>query len=266
MRSWLWLLLLPTLLFACSAPGEAGGSADGPGAAGSGSGGGSSVGASGGSAGSTLSPLGRERCRAPAGVSSAPRSIQEVLLLLNALPKPTSVACFVESLARPLGVSATSSHTSAQPALSFESPRVFIKLDGMWLSVVIDGESSYLIELGEFLPDTTTHSIKGELLLPISSPLAPSAPFDRVQFNQGTVCGACHLEETRVDSITFAAAFSSVTFRPRPDTRVGVADLRAQYQACNWQLEPHRCEMLSAVFGGGTVEEAPFPTSMNTFF
>ena len=49
-----------------------------------------------------VNPLGRARCRPPAGVSGYPKTTQAALDLLNALPKPTSVACFVESLDRPL--------------------------------------------------------------------------------------------------------------------------------------------------------------------
>jgi hypothetical protein len=213
-----------------------------------------------------LNPLGRARCVAPPGVSAAPQSIQEAVQLLNALPKPTTVACFIESLARPLITYATSSPISAQPALSFVSPRVFIKVGPLWISIVIDGSSSYLIEFGELVDENEWRSIKGELELPLYDVIAASAPYDQIQFNDGTVCGLCHNGEERAENIPFENAFSSIAFRPRPDSRVSVDSLRSQEQACDWQLEPHRCEMLSAVFGGGVVEETPFPDTMDTFF
>jgi hypothetical protein len=186
--------------------------------------------------------------------------------LLNALPKPTSVACFVESLARPLTVYATNSTFSAQPALGTKSPRVFIKLGQLWVSVVIDGESSYLVEFGDALPGDTTRSIKGELELPLYVPVAASAPFDRVTYGQGTVCGLCHYDERPADGMPFPGAFASIAFRPREDTRVSIDSLRIEHQSCDWHSEPHRCEMLAAVFEGGTVEEVPFPNTMATFY
>lgn len=155
---------------------------------------------------------------------------------------------------------------SAQPALSIKSPRVFIKLGQLWSSVVIDGDSSYLLEFSTLLADDPGRSVKGELLLPIQAPVPASAPYDRVRYGKGTVCGLCHYGEESVPSISFAAAFSSIAFRPRPDTRVSIDELRAQAQGCDWQLESHRCEMLSAVFGGGAVVETTFPDSMATFF
>ena len=60
--------------------------------------------------------------------------------------------------------------------------------------------------------------------------------------------------------------FSSIAFRPRPDSHVGADGLRLEAETCSWQTEPERCEMLAAVFGGGPVVEGAFPESMLTFF
>jgi hypothetical protein len=199
-------------------------------------------------------------------VSASPGDVEQAVQLLNALPKPTSVACFVESLARPLTVYATSSPFSAQPALSPASPRLFIKLGQLWLSVVIDGDSSYLMEFGYLIDQEQMRSIKGELQLPLDAAIAPSAPFDRVRYQNGTVCGLCHLDEHQEMGVAFATAFSSAAFRPRPDSRVSLDNLRIANQTCDWQVEPHRCEMLSAVFDSGEVSEVPFPDTMKTFF
>jgi hypothetical protein len=215
---------------------------------------------------SAVNPLGRARCQAPSGVSASPRNTQEALALLNALPKPTTVPCFVESLARPLSIQATNSIFSAQPALSTESPRVFIKLGPMWISVVVAGDSSSLIEFGDLLADDPSHSIKGELELPLSAPAAPSAPYERVMFGQGTSCGLCHYNERHADGSPFPNAFASITFRPRPESYVAIQSLRAEAEACNWETEAKRCDMLSALFNGGEVIEEPFPSTMPTFF
>lgn len=214
----------------------------------------------------TVNPLGRARCQAPAGVSSSPATIDEAVQLLNALPKPTSVACFVEALARPLTAYATSSPFSAQPALSRQSPRVFLRLQKLWLSVVMDGESSYLVEFSQGLETEPLRTIKAELLLPLTEPVPANLAFDRVRFGSGTACGLCHTGETRAEGITFAEAFASAAFRPRPESRVSIDSLRTEFFSCDWDVEPYRCELLNSVFGGGQVTEEAFPTAMPTFF
>lgn len=254
------LLLAGSLGLACSAdPGDPDLSA-----AGGSSSGGSSLAGSAGLGGSANSPA-SARCRPPAGMSGSPRTIEEAIALLNALPKPTSVACFVESLDRPLSAYATSSVFSAQPALSAQSPRVFIKIDRLWLSVVMDGDSSYLIELSHLQPDDL-RSIKGEVQAPVTEPLAPGAPYDRVRYGAGTVCGVCHSIEEPAPSVSFTQAFASTAYRPRPETRVGLDSLLTERKNCNSEAEPHRCGMLSALFDGGPVIEEAFPSSMRTFY
>ena len=218
------------------------------------------------SAAGGVNPLGRARCRAPQGVSAAPQDTQQALELLNALPKPTSAACFVESLARPLGVQATNSIFSQQPALSASSPRVFLKLGELWLSIVMDGDSSYLLEFGDQVSLDPPRSIKGEVQLPISEALAPSAPYDRVLYSPGTTqCGFCHYNETPVETAGLAA-FASISFKPRPDSVVSLESLRSEYERCDFQKEPHRCEMFDALFANGDVTAAEFPVTMATFF
>ncbi|MEO7034944.1 MAG: hypothetical protein ABI548_13645 [Polyangiaceae bacterium] len=214
--------------------------------------------------GVSVNPLGRAKCNAPPGATGSPRTIEEAITLLNALPKPTNVACFVESLDRPFTAYATNSVFSAQPALSTRSPRVFIKLNNLRISIVIDGDSSYLLEFSYLLDDL--HTIKGEVKTPIDQALAPSAPYDRVHSGEGTTCGVCHYGEEQVLDITFAAAFASIPFRPRPETYVSLDGLAAEARACDWVAEPHRCELLSALFDNGSVTEEAFPPAMPTFY
>lgn len=216
-----------------------------------------------------VNPLGRARCRPSPGTNGSPRTVEAAIQLLNGLPKPTNVACFVESLDRPLAIVATSSTSSAQPALSKRSPRVFIRLEPLWLSIVIDGDSSLLVEFGQITENSAAgaplRSLKGELKLPLTENVLPSASYDRVRFGQATVCSACHTNEQRALGSS-SAAFTSTAFRPRPETRVAVDALRLEDTACNWASEPHRCEMLSALFQGGRVDEVEFPSTMSTFF
>lgn len=229
-------------------------------------------GSSGGSAGAggapveMPNPLGRYRCKPPAGTTGSPQTIEQAVALLNALPKPTSVACFVESLDRPLIISATNSPFSAQPAFSNKSPRVFIKTGELWSSIVIDGDASELIEFGYLIPGTL-RSIKAELHLPLHAPVTPGAPYERVMFGTtGTSCGLCHSDEQLEQVGDIPNVFSSVAFKPRSDTRIGLEGLRLEAETCSWQAEPARCEMLASVFGFGAVVEGAFPESMVTFF
>ena len=201
---------------------------------------------------------------APAGFTGSPRTTEEAVVRLNALPKPTSVACFVETLTRPLAIYATNSPFSAQPAFSNKSPRVFIKLAQLWVSVVIEGDSSYLLEFGYRPPEAELTSIKGELKFPLNDAVTLSAPYDRIRTGANTACGACHYNEVR--SIDFTQAFASTAFLPRPDSHIDLSSLAVENATCNWSETPHRCEMLSAIFDDGPVVEAAFPDGMATFF
>ena len=215
--------------------------------------------------GGAPSPLGTPRCQPPVGMNGSPQTIEAAVSLLNALPKPTSAACFVQSLDRPLTVYAANSPISAQPARSARSPRVFIKLERLWVSVVVDGDSSYLLEFSHLEPDGL-RSVKGEVLTPLTEPLALSAPYDRIHYAGGTVCGVCHSNEQPALDTSLSGAFASTPYRPRPETRVAWDALLTERQLCDWSIEPHRCEMLSALFDGGATEEQPFPDTMETFY
>lgn len=246
-----------------SASGTGGNLSDGSGGSSGTGGSGSGGSGSGGTAG--VNPLGRARCTPPPGMTGSPQTIADTMALINALPKPTSVACFVESLDRPLGAYATRSMFSLQPAVSQASPRVFLKVGRMWLSIVIDGDGRDLLEFGELLDDDL-RSLKAELQFPLSDVVSPTLPFDRVVYSTGgTVCGLCHREEVLDHMEGTSQIFSSVAFRPDPLTRVSLDYLRGQASSCDWQAQPARCELLSSVFGGGDVVDAEFPKSMDTF-
>jgi len=220
-----------------------------------------------GAAGAANSPI----CRAPQGVSASPRTIEAVVTLLNALPKPTSVNCFLESLDRPLFADATNNVISAQPAFSPKSPRIFLRLDQLILSVVPEGEGSHLIEFG-YLLDGNARSIKAELALPLTNTLLPSAPYEHARATDvhgailgGTSCAGCHAAEERVPSIDFATAYSSVALRPNPTYRVSLDTLIEAQKTCDATAFPERCAMLSALLAHGSVLQANFPDTMTIF-
>ena len=123
------------------------------------------------------------RCVTPEGVSGSPESIDDALALINALPKPTTLPCFLQSLDRPLRLHATSGIVSAQPSQGRRSPRIFLfsPSGSFQMSVVPAGPGAPLLEFGEL--GANQRSVKAELAFPISEPVAPNAPFTRVKIS-----------------------------------------------------------------------------------
>ncbi len=203
-------------------------------------------------------------CVAPPGVSNDPQSIAETLTLLNALPKPLTIPCFLESLARPLQFNATKGTLSAQPAVGARSPRIFLFLGPNTMSVAPEGDGAFVLEFGE--KRENLRSLKGELLFPLAAEVPPSAPFERVHFNDTiTTCGLCHSSEVQDPTIGSARAFVSTSYRPLPENRVLADSLLHEQQICDHGAEPYRCQMLDALFAWGTVNDAEFPNAMATF-
>ena len=203
-------------------------------------------------------------CRAPAGVSDSPRTISETVTLINALPKPLTLPCFLESLARPLQIHATYSLFSAQPAEGLRSPRIFLFQDPTLLSIVPAGDGASLLEFGEQRAEF--RSLKAEIAFPVLAPLEPSAPFDRLLFNpQITTCGGCHAEERPESEISGVSRFVSRALRPLPRDQVTALSLAHELEICDRALEPQRCAMLQALLGRGPVTDRDFPVDMPIF-
>lgn len=189
-------------------------------------------------------------CEPPPGLGSA-STIEDVVALVNALPKPTSLACVLESLDRPLAVHASTSTAGAQPATGPENPRIFLLRGDLVMSLVPEGEASATLELGYAIGER--RSIKAELEFPVSDVLAPSAPYDQVQLGAGTSCGLCHGAETRVDSIDFATAWASDVFQDEPEQALPLGFLRQSAIDCDHEATPDRCALLDSIFGHGEV-------------
>jgi hypothetical protein len=201
---------------------------------------------------------------APASVSNQPTNIEQTRLLVNALPKPLSLPCFVESLARPLRLFASRSLLSAQPATGVRSPRLFLFVGANVMTIVPEGDGAHLLELGEQRPDF--RSLKAEIAFPVTAELPPDAPFSRAMFNdQVTGCAFCHAFEEQDPSIDYARAFVSEALRPLDGERVAIESVRAEHARCDATREPERCALLRALFAWGPTEEQPFPAEMPTF-
>lgn len=204
--------------------------------------------------------------RACATKSGDVRTIAEAITRFNALVPTTDAACFLATLPRPLSVVATTGLTSAQPAGGKDSPRMFFLSPTLVISAVPDGAGSKAVEFGEWV--TPTRTIKGEIALPVQTPLAPGAAFERILFGKDadrTACATCHRYEER--SPTVPGAFVSAAYKPEPGTFVTVAELRRFHDACIASSDTSpRCEMFHAVFDFGEVRQGAFGSEVETFF
>jgi hypothetical protein len=205
------------------------------------------------------------RCVAPAGTTASPQSIADVVTLLNALPKPVTLPCFVETLARPLAIHATQSAISAQPSVGARSPRIFLLFETLRMSIVPAGMGSRLLEFGEIRPEA--HSVKAEIEFPVEATLAPEVPFERVMFSDiATGCSFCHADEQPAADFTFTKAFTSASLRPADSKSVSIPFLSNEADTCDPTAEPDRCALLKSLVDQGELVEQAFPTDLATLF
>jgi hypothetical protein len=228
----------------------------------------SRAGAAEGAAGSAGADAGatKSACEAGALPAMSPRSVADVVDMLNRMPKPVTLPCFLETLVRPLGLQATGSVLSAQPASGKRSPRIFVFLDPLIASVAPDGVGRQLLELGERRSET--HSLKAELEFPITSELAATDPYTRLRYDDRlSTCDFCHADASPAPDLTYPYALVSFAMRPISRERVAIETLRAESETCDDASEPERCAMLHALFDAlPRPSEAEFPAAYRTFF
>lgn len=190
------------------------------------------------------------------GVTGSPQTVEETVALINSFPKPVSLPCVLESLDRPIALTATSNSVSAQPAYGPNNPRIFIFRGDLSLSIVTKGDGRELLEFG--LRRDEQHSLKAEIHFPVTENIEPATPYERVLYESGTTCGFCHLDEIRDPVIDFTAAFQSQLIHPANNKLVDLDYLMWAYAACDPELEPDRCDMFDSIFAHGEVREAAF--------
>ncbi len=209
------------------------------------------------SADATSSTQGSTRsCTAPTGLGR-PNTIAEVVQLVNALPQPVTLPCFLESLDRPLALYATTSQASAQPATGVENPRLFIGNEQLIMSVVPTGLARHRLELAYLLEDRK--SVKGELEFPMTGTVPDSAPYDQIHVGGGTTCGVCHDLETRYEEIDYASAFTSEVLQDGLDLDVPLQFVRQHALDCDEEIDAERCQLLTAVFAHGETQPWRLP-------
>lgn len=193
--------------------------------------------------------------------NASPRTIADTVQLINSLPKPVTLECFLQSLAKPMQVFAVNNGFSAQPSAGQDSPRIFIMFPGFVISAVPAGPGSTFIEMSELLDSSS--SVKAEIEFPITGTLAADAPFTRI-LNPGnsgaSKCTFCHSGEVMLTPGSYAGpAFLSSIVRPDTAKRIVSPYLKVQSRACNKATEPYRCAILKAIFEDGKAQDANFP-------
>jgi hypothetical protein len=202
-------------------------------------------------------PTDPDGCTTPNGVSGTPRTLSEAIILMNSLPKPTSLSCFLQALSRPLDLYMTSSDQSLQPSPGERSPRTFIVYPPLVMSIVFEGPAHVTLELG--YRTEPRRSIKTEIVFPLTTDVTDTNLFDEVQVGTATRCALCHTGEVQTihPDLPAISVFESDIIEPFDFREVDVESLRLERQACDATSEPARCELLSALFDFGTVQPAP---------
>jgi hypothetical protein len=202
------------------------------------------------------------RLTACAAHPSSPSTIDAAVARLNGLPSGADVACFVASLQRPLSVVAATSLTSAQPSPDAATPRLFLLLEGLVVTVLPDGDDSHLLELGQWVDGLRT--VKGELELPASAPFAADAPYTRIMYQPGmTKCALCHRGEAA--STTVSGGWASDAYQPTNAALTPLSALAAAHDGCTSADTSPRCTFLHALFDFGEVRTGAFDTAVAHF-
>lgn len=227
-----------------------------------------------GCAGGEADPSPQPVCpQLPTGVSGSPRTIPATVEMVNALVQagsaPLTVPCFLSRLQRPMGVSGVDSEFSLQPGDGPRSPRMFAFFPStgpleLIISVTPVGDAKDFVELAEY--PTPLSSIKAEIAFPVTAPVPPTEPYERIRDGAGTVCGGCHRDERPAPSVTGVQAFESGVFKPRPEDLVPLPAMHQERGTCDPKVEPFRCAMFDALLGHGPVHEAEFPQDAPTIF
>jgi len=194
--------------------------------------------------------------------SAAPNSITEMVDLLNELPQPVTVPCMIDSLQRPLRMEATTNPFSAQPADGPLSPRMFLFIGDLSISVVPSGPGAEVVEFGQVAD--ATHTIKGELAFPIRDEVLQTDPHERVfDGDAGTVCAECHVQEAPVNLGDAGTGWASSAIGADPETVMPIDLVREQADGC--VDSDLRCEVFKALFDG-EVEHQEFSDQYPTIY
>ncbi|MFW7378884.1 MAG: hypothetical protein ACOH5I_08765 [Oligoflexus sp.] len=189
-------------------------------------------------------------------------SISESVALINRLPKPVTLPCFLSSLQRPLSIIATDSELSVQPAISRSQPRIFLVSASLIFSVV---PGDPILEFGEIFDDQM--SIKGEIVFPLTEEIAENLPFVNTGaiFNDAKRCGnACHPSIVELENIGGEIKYASQMVRPNPDSIIPLEELEQYSENCLDSNE-QACQLYQSIFTHGELIPYEFDESLPFF-
>lgn len=186
-----------------------------------------------------------------------PSTIDQTMELINVLPKPLTLECFLQNLAKPMNVFALHSTFSAQSSVRPESPRIFILKPTFILSVVPEGSARHTLEMGEYI--SANESVKGEVVFPVMANLPADEPYSHILAQGGgaTSCRQCHIFEARAAGGFSGEAYFSNVLRPLATARVPSSALRQAATSCSG--DAYRCGILRSIFVLGQARDANFP-------
>ncbi|RYZ64173.1 MAG: hypothetical protein EOP09_16365 [Proteobacteria bacterium] len=202
-------------------------------------------------------PNSRVICKAPDGINTEPRSMPDMIKLINALPKPVTVACVVDALKGPFRVNATSSAFSAQPAYSEDAPRIFLFYEPLYISIVPTGMGGDMIEFS--IQTGPEESVKGELAFPVKDTITEDAAYEHIKFEtaNATVCGSCHSGERPAGDGFPANAFISSFLRTMDVYDVSAKQIEKSAKRCQTEVLPE-CKVLEALTSKGALIQTNF--------
>ncbi|RZA17484.1 MAG: hypothetical protein EOP10_22705 [Proteobacteria bacterium] len=206
----------------------------------------------------TKGPGARELCTRPASIPKNPETIEAIVELINAMPKPLSVPCLIDTLDSPFYLDATDNQFSGQPAYGYENPRIFLFLGSkLIVSIVPSGPGGKVVEFGYKTSETQT--IKGELEFPVTESLALDAPYTYIlnRERDGTVCGTCHFPEARAPDGFPETAYTSLLVKPLNGYDVQLETLQNLNKACETTAGEH-CPVIQSLFVRGNVQWKAF--------
>ncbi len=194
-------------------------------------------------------------------------TVVSFLAFVNALPRPVSVPCLIAALPRPLRLNGANSVASAQLSPDPRTPRLFILLGR--LIVTLNGAAfpSAMAETVEFseLVGDGMFSVKGELAFPLTAGATLANAYDHMLPGGAapTICAECHDGEAHAGDAYPATAYKSLALRPSSAHATDQAELLKIAAKCvtTWG-ESERCAKLRATQSGGESRSFDFPDGM----
>lgn len=185
----------------------------------------------------------------------SPTTFEGVAELVNKLPKPLSVNCFLYNYDHPMNIFAVDNELNAQPSGGPDNPRIFIIKNDFTISVVPLGPGKDNVEFSKIV--SNGKSVKGDLHFPIEETIEEDTIFSGIvnETNDGTVCRLCHGQESQYSGLSY----SSNIIPPDESLRITKQDLSEEIKKCRTDETSSRCAMINYIYSAGEVSDIPWP-------